>query len=284
MRKETVLASVRTTIRFSEEMSEWIRSNERQFWFAREGGTVFFGEYSEIWNSLLIHTCEPVIQDYFRELGIEDEYMPQLRMQESYRGSWIIDCAIVMFASAGTAYAILKGVSELPAIADGLAELKRRLKPKVSEAVGDRSREQIVAETQEHDAQELPRHIVTTDFVIDARPMLSLTPAQLKSHKIHLSAGISRDSFTLENLGNEPLRQVKIGLFQSSSQRHVWKYEDSHTAMVNLLSAGQTITKDLADFKKSAQSEFSLPASSAVHVDCWVQDNHGIYLFNFFLE
>jgi hypothetical protein len=58
-----------------------------------------------------------------------------LEFGEEYRGSWILDAAITMAGPVGTVYLVLKGVSELPKIVDGLADLKGRITEKVIPAV-----------------------------------------------------------------------------------------------------------------------------------------------------
>jgi hypothetical protein len=100
---------------------------------------------------------------------------------------------------------------------------------------------------------------------------------------VHLSAAVSRDSFVLENLGDDPLEDLRIGLFRNDTARHQWAYQESYMASFPLLSPHQTITKDLREFRDAREQVFGLPGGDAVFVDCWVSDSHGIYLFHFFL-
>lgn len=288
MEKETILAKIRATMSFSEETFEWLRRlpqiEREDVWFTREGGSLFFSEFRRSWEEILINSSESMVQGYFRELGIPEDNLPKAKVYESYSGSWIIDAAIVMAGSMGTVYAILKSVSELPKIADGLTELKDRLKRTFAKNANKAVNEHLKSQSTRYNFPPPPVEPLSTDFVIDARPLLSLTPSIMKSHKIHLNAAISRDSFSLENLGNDIMRDTQIGIFKSKTQKHEWKYYESYLGKIDILSPHQTITKDISDFKNSKRESLSLLDNMPLHVDCWVQDSHGIYLFMFYLE
>jgi len=101
---------------------------------------------------------------------------------------------------------------------------------------------------------------------------------------VHLNVAISKDVFTLENLGDDLMRDIRIGIFKSNSQRNQWSYTDSFQGSISILSSKQTITKDISDFKDDKGNSLDLTDNSPLHIDCWVQDNYGIYLFMFFLE
>ena len=75
---------------------------------------------------------DPIINDYFLELGLPKERFLRIKVCESYSGSWIMEAALVIFASIGTPYTILKGIYELLKIANELTELKNRLKKEFS--------------------------------------------------------------------------------------------------------------------------------------------------------
>lgn len=289
MEKTTVLARLRLSFDFSNEMLKWFE-NFPDAWFAREGGSGLLSEYSGRWWETFDDVVTSEVQSYFRELGVPHNHLPFVQRGEFYRGSVILEAAIVMAGSVGVAYTVLKGVSELPEIADGLTELKgrtlKKLRPQMNKKVSETAYAvaQSTAKQQAISPPLPPETIARVDFVIDARPLRSLTPAILKSHKIHLSCGVSRDSFTLENLGDEPLQDVRIGLFRTETQRHQWAYEDSYRGNFPLVSSRQTIAKNFGEFRDNVGNRFDLSDGNAVYVDCWVQDNHGIYLFNFFLE
>ena len=288
MEKETILAKIRATMSFSEETFVWLenlpRIDREDVWFKREGGALFFSEFQGTWKEILVSSSEPLIQGYFGELGIPENKLPKIRVYESYSGSWIIDAAIVMTGSMGAVYAVLKAVSELPKIADGLTELKNRLRKAFTKKANEAVTKQLKSSSARYNFPPPPTKPLSTNFVIDARPLLSLTPSIMKSHKIHLNAAISRDSFSLENLCNDIMRDIQIGIFKSRTPKHEWKYYESYMGKVDILSPHQTITKDIADFKNSKGETLDLLDNIPLHVDCWVQDSHGIYLFMFYLE
>lgn len=288
MEKETILAKIRTTMSFSEETFEWLQRlpqiDRRDIWFKREGGNLFFSEFRRSWEETLINSSEPTVQAYFRELGIPEDNLPKVKVYESFSGSWIIDAAIVIAGSMGTVYVILKSVSEIPKIVDGLTDLKNRLRKTFTKKANEAVNKKLKSSSSRYNSPPPPIKPLSTDFVIDARPLLSLTPSLMKSHKIHLNAAISRDSFSLENLGSDIMRDIQIGIFKSGNQKHEWKYYESYMGKVDILSSHQTITKDVGDFKNSKGESLSLLDSMPLHVDCWVQDSHGIYLFMLYLE
>jgi len=285
MEKETILAKMRVTIRFSEKATTWLdQANELDIWFAKERGTAFFSEFRDTWDRVLVESCEPVVHGYFTKLGCPQNMLPRIRVLESYAGSWVMEAAITMLATVGTTYTILKGLSELPDMADGLNKLKDRLQREFTELTSQKVCDTLNDNPHSKALPPPPPKPIVTDFVIDARPLLALSPSKMMSHKIHLSVGVSRDTFTLENLGDDPLRDVRIGLFKGHSQRNQWNYADSFTGTVSLLSGHQTITKKIDEFRSSAGQPLDLQDPVDLHVDTWIQDGHGIYLFMFFLE
>jgi len=301
MQKTTVLANLRFTVEFTGETLEWF-NNFPNAWFAQEGGANFLREHGGSWKKVIVPVAESEIQEYFHGLGIPQDRLPYIQHGESYHGSWIFDAAVVMAGTVGTAYTTLKAISELPEIADGLTKLKdrilKKLRPRLNREVSGKlykTAQDTIQQKQSPPALATPPERLRTippqpaspvviDLVIDARPLRSLTPALFKSHKIYLSVAVSRDSFTLENLGDEPLRDVRIGLFRTRTERHQWAYQDSYMGNFPLVSSHQTIAKNLGEFMDRAGNRFDLSDGDEVYVDCWVEDSHGIYLFRFFLE
>jgi hypothetical protein len=204
----------------------------------------------------------------FVELGVPEEYSPHVQVYESYPGSWIIEAAITISASVGTSYVILKSVSELPQIADGLEELKTRFRKETNGAANEAAREMLRRGERSKLAPVVPNEVINTDLIIDARPLRALTPERMRDHKIHLSVGISRGAFTLENLGDEPLRDIRIGLFCGAEARHHWYFGDAYVGMVSLLSAHQTITRQLSTFQHNDGGRLDLEIVQPVFLDC----------------
>ena len=80
------------------------------------------------------------------------------------------------------------------------------------------------------------------------------------------------------------MRDVRIGIFKSPSQRNQWSLVDAFSSGVSLLSGKQTISKPIDSFCQMHGSSLDLSDASPLFVDCWIQDQTGIYLFNFYLE
>jgi hypothetical protein len=51
-----------------------------------------------------------------------------------------------------------------------------------------------------------------------------------------------------------------------------------------LVSGKQTIVKPVYEFVDRYRNKLDISNGDAVYVDCWIQDSHGIYIFQFFLE
>ncbi len=272
-------------MKFNQKTVAWFEKIKRpNMWFVEDHGMHFLSEYGAKWDRAFDESAGPIIYHYFEELGLPKDKLPHVKIYESYSGSWIMEAAVVMFASIGTAYTILKGASELPKIADGLTELKDRLKNEFTGKADNEAKQLIDSRVKELKIPKPPKKLIDCDFTIDARPLLSLTPSIMKSHKVHLNVAISRDGFTLENLGYDLMRDIRIGIFKSNTERNQWSYVDSFMGTVNMLSSKQTITKDISEFKNSSGIALSVDDNIPLYIDCWVQDSHGIYIFNFFLE
>jgi len=283
MEKETIIARLKGSISFTEATQSWISRYRPDSWIAKEEGQMFFQEFSQSWNHIFVESCESDIRDYFKQLGVPEQYLPKVKISETYTGSWYIEAVLTMSGTVGTIYVILKGISELPKIADGLSDLKNRIKKKFAKKANETVSARI-AQGEQKQLPPPPSNAVNTDFVIDARPLTALAAEPLHSHKIHLSVAVSRHTFTLENLNSEPLQNVQIGIFKSDTQRNQWSYADSYGGTIPFLSGCQTIVRDVSEFKHTSQGDLDLSGTKPIHVDCWVQDQHGIYLFMFYLD
>jgi hypothetical protein len=288
MEKKTTLALLRGEIQLQPEAKEWFAS-QKDKWFSAEQGEVFLQEYGADWNSAFVESSQPVVQEFFSELGLEDEYLPQVEIIDYHRGSWIVEAAVIMYTTVGTAYTVLKGASKIPEIQDGLMELRDRIDNNFSWAVDSRSRERLRMRSRSKlgtgsKSTKPPDDLFWTNTTIDARPMSGLTPEKLKSHSINVSVSISGTSLVVENLSARTMEELRIGLFKSKSERNNWQFDESYASKIGKLSGGQTLTKDISEFRNKHGKQLSLVDFRPVYVDCWVQDSTGIYLFNFYLE
>lgn len=281
MEKETVIAKVRATLSFTNEARRWL-GRQHGSWIAEEEGNTFLREFSGTWSQIFTEELERAAAEFFTNLGLSPNIKPRLRLYESYPGSWIIDAALVLPGSIAAAYMTLKAISEFPDIADGLTSLGKRLKNEIKCPFNDKAVEAL------RNAQNIesspPANLLDVDLLIDARPILALTPAPSRSHAVHLSVGISRDALTIENLGDTPIRDLRLGLFKSQTRRNQWSFWDAFSGGVSILSPRQTLVRDIGDFQHANGSRFTLDEPSRLYVDCWLQDEAGIYLFLFELD
>lgn len=292
MEKETVILRLRASIDFEQETMAWLnraaknaddQNNENGLWFAREGGKYFLSEFQGSWRQALTEETDQSVQNYFLELGFDERFLPKTKITETYSGSWVMEAAVTIASSIGGTYTLIKGVSEIPDMIEGLTKLKDTIAKKFHRRVDDKATELLIEQAKRNSLPPPPHHVMhMKDFVLDARPLASLKPEEMKSHAIHLQAAVSQYAFSLENLGNDTISDIQIGLFVGKSRRHSWSYADAYASNVSILSPKQTISKDIGDFMHSTDKLkiTDLP----VHVDCWVQDAFGIYLFNFYLD
>jgi len=299
MEKTTVLANLRLTMRFNQATLKWLQRYPDS-WVSKEEGSVFLAEFGGTWERLFLESANHEAQAYFTKLGVPAERLPFVLVGVRFRGSWELVAYLVITGTVSSTFAFFKGISELPKIAEGLSAVKAGIQKHLQPLLDLAARDQLI---QTLGLNEEPRRmrsggipvpvqteqplppptVVESDLMLDSRPLASLTPA-VKVHKVHLSVGVSREGFTLENLGDDPLRNVRLGLFRTKTERHQWSYVDSYTAGLNLLSGGQTTSKRLGEFRDQQGNLLDMSDGEAAYVDCWVEDDHGIYLFRFFLE
>ena len=293
MEKETVIIRLKSTIDFGQKTISWLnrvanttddKENENRVWFAKERGKYFLGEFQNLWEQVLTTESDQVIQSYFLELGFDEKLLPRTKITEAYFGSWVMEAAVIIASSIGGTYALIKAVSEIPDMIEGLNKLKDIIAKNFHRKVEKKVIDLLTEQAQNYNLPLPPPHhvILMKDFVLDARPLASLKPSEMKSHEIHLRAAISQDAFALENLSDEIIRDIQIGLFVGKNKRNYWSYAEAYASSVNILSPRQTISKDIGDFKykENKLRIIDLP----VHIDCWIQDAYGIYLFNFYFD
>ena len=292
MEKTTVIAKVRAELSLTEEFVGFLSrySNDQRAWFARDGGDLFLAEFGREWNDNFLEVAQSIFDDYFRSLGLSPDLLPKVEMTDSRRGSWIMEAALTMWGTVGTTYVVLKGISELPKIADGLEDTKKRLQKELTTRFRKKVPERIEP-VLDHSGLPtgLPAPVVakpvSVSCSIDARPLRGLTPDVAKSHAIHLAVAVSRSALSVENLGDSALDNLRIGLFKSKTQRHNWSFADAFSRTVPALSGKQTLSMTIDQFVLNADGfKLDLSDPSPIFVDCWLQDQAGIYLFNFYLE
>jgi hypothetical protein len=292
MQKETVIATVRAEIDLSQELRAFLSQfkDRENAWFARDDGEMLLAEFGHEWNNNFVEIVQAVVSSHFRDLGLSDERMPEVKLTDSRRGSWLMEAAIIMYGTIGTTYTILKGLSELPKLADGLEDTKKRLQKELTDRFKKKVPERIEPVLQNATpAVQLPSpvvaHPVTVNCSVDARPLRGLTPDLAKSHAIHLSVAVSRSALSVENLGESAIENLRIGLFKSPTQRHSWDFADAYSKSLPRLSGKQSTSLSIDQFlAQTGISKLDLTDPVPLYVDCWLQDNSGIYIFNFYLE
>lgn len=292
MKKNTVIANIHAEIELSDDIQAFFAKfqDQENAWFARQGGNAFLGEFGGQWNSSFLETAQFVFDEYFRSIGLPEDRLPQVDLTDSRRGSWIMDAALTMFGTVGGTYAFLKAYADLPKVAEGLEETTKQLKKELSAIFKKRIPERIEPVLSHAGVPALlPPSVranpVSVTCSVDARPLRGLTPDVAKSHSIHLAVAVSRSALSVENLGDSPIENLRIGLFKSARQKHSWDFADAFSKSVPKLSGKQSTSLSIEQFTSERdRSVLSLTDDSSLYVDCWLQDNSGIYIFNFYLE
>ena len=122
-KKEYILARLHSIIKLSRSAHSWwkqIEVHDKRTTDQREHA--FFKEYKNELECVFVQSTETVVKELFREYGIMEEHLPQIRIDKSYSGSWIIVAWVVIGV-----YSAADTISKIPKIVDGLKELKRRL-------------------------------------------------------------------------------------------------------------------------------------------------------------
>ena len=282
MPKETIIAKLRGQLDFTEEAQLWLQNQD--VWFAKERGQAFFTEMRGSFSHAFQEVSQEEIDAFLHQFDFPQDQKPRVQILEVYQGSLIMEAAVTMAGGMGTVYATIKAISELPKLADGFEDLKKRIEKRFQKQA-EKTAAGVISSPRERPYSAIPPlHLLNADLTIDARPLRSLQPDAAKDHKIHLSVAVSRAGLVLENLGDETMRDVRIGIFCSPSRRNQWSFTDSFSGLVSLLSPRQTISKRIEEFCNGSGAVLDLDSVSPAFVDCWIQDEHGIYLFNFHLE
>jgi hypothetical protein len=81
MEKETIPEKIRVSIQFSKKLNRWMaKLKDEDIWFARKGGCVFFSEFRSNWEKTLTEACQPVIDEFFLEMGMFRERLPHINL------------------------------------------------------------------------------------------------------------------------------------------------------------------------------------------------------------
>ena len=292
MEKQTIILRITATIDFGQEAINWMdeitngRSDNElsNLWIIKDHGQYFLNEFRGQFGEILIEEIDSEVQAYFKERGMSEEYLPKAEVVETFAGSLTIATIVAIGYAVGKTYEVIKGVSEIPETVGGLTKLKNSIVNKFRRRSNAKAKEILDDQAKRQNLPAPPQNIIDVkNFVIDARPLSALRPSEMKSHSIHLTAGVSQESFTLENLGTEEMRDLQIGLFVGEDKRNQWSFADAYIGSVSLLSPKQTISKTLEEFSHMTHGKLVIKDIPA-HVDCWIQDLYGIYLFNFYLD
>lgn len=295
MERETLLATVTATLEFTDDAKRVLVDEVEGFWGDDPDSLLFEFEYQ--WRNILAATLSAEIDQFFSELGLSGDAVPQVRIGESYKGSFVVAATVIITETIPVAYKILKGVSDLPKIVDGLADLRKRVASRyeresnmiaqktLNQAIRNARRRQTLGASSAPIAvpPSLPAQPFRATVVLDARPIAALRPEEPSVLRCNIAVAATHEAISVENLSDAAMQSVRVGLFVNDTKQQQWNYADAFEAAITMLSGRQSISKSFADFRRNGVPMQRVLDSKPMFVDCWVQDDGAIHLFQFTL-
>lgn len=280
MEKNVILAKINFLMDFSDETKLWLCDLEKNNpKYRNEVDLDYFSSNKEEWKSIFVNSSQNIINEFFLDLGLSEEYLPKVEVQDCYSGSFVINADIFIITSGFTLlFNSINGFSGIPQICEGL----NGLKPKWNESTRDIISEKTYQYLKNTFNQRPPKATVDTKITIDTRPLLALNERDMRSQRVQINVGLSQHSFKLENLGDETISYLRVGLFIGFTKEKLCEFENSYKKGINNLSAHKSININLCDFLDKNGNSFELP-QEPVDIVCWIEDGNGIYLFQFYL-
>ena len=192
MEKETVILRLKTSIDFGQETISWLnqvsnivdeQKKDNEIWFAKENGKYFLSKFKDTWQQAFTEEVDLTVQNYFLELGFDKDFLPKTKIIKSYSGSWVMEAAVTIASTIGGTYVLIKGVSEIPDMVEGLTKLKDIIAKKFHRRVDKEATDLLSEQAAKHNnLPSLPHHVMQTkDFVLDDKPLASLKPNEMES-------------------------------------------------------------------------------------------------------
>lgn len=295
MERETLLATVTATLEFTDDAKRVLAEEVEGFW--GDDPDVLLLEFGYTWREILAAALSAETDHFFTELGLSGDAVPKVRIGESYKGSFVVVATIVITETIPTAYKILKGVSDLPKIVDGLADLRKRVASRYereSNKVAQQTLNQAIRNARRRQNPSavagpiaIPPSLPTRPFratvVLDARPLAALRPEEPSVLRCNIAVAATHEAISVENLSDATMQNVRVGLFVNDTKQQQWNYADAFEAAIPMLSGKQSISKSFTDFRRSGVPMQRVLDTKPMFVDCWVQDDGAIHLFQFTL-
>lgn len=293
MQRETVLATVTATLEFTDEAKRFLTEAVEGFWGDDPDGLLF--EFGYTWRQIFDAALTSEVERYFEELGISGDMAPQVRIGESYKGSFVVAATVIITETIPAAYKILKGVSELPKIVDGLGDVKKRVAARyeresnaaAQRTLNDAIRNARIRQLPQSDTAKapsppaLPAQSLRVSLALDARPLAALRPEEPSVLRCNIAIAITHEALSVENLSDTAMQGVRIGVFVNDAKQHAWGYADAFETTLTMLSGRQSVSKSFTDFRRNGVQLTAIMDTKPMFVDCWVQDEGAIHLFQF---
>ncbi|AXV40390.1 hypothetical protein [Methanobacterium sp. BAmetb5] len=280
MENNVILAKINFFMDLSDETKIWLCDLEKNNpCFRNEIDLDYFSFNKEKWKIIFVNSSQQIIDEFFLDLGLSKEYLPKIEVQDYYSGSFVINADIIISSGLTLLFNSIHGFSGVPQIYEGL----KGLKTKWNESIRDIISKEVYQDLKNTYNQRPPRVTVDTKIAIDTRPLLDLNERDMRSQSAQINVGLSRHSFKLENLSEETISHLRVGLLIGFSKEKLCEFENSYQNGINNLFAHKSITINLCDFLDKNGNSFDLPREP-VYIVCWVEEGNGIYFFQFYLD
>ena len=216
MEKETVILRLRVSIDIGQDAITWMNSvtnfdkqNDNVFWFAKDGGKIFLSIFQNSWQQALVEETDQTIQIYLLELGFNEKLLPKTKITEAFSSSWEMYAEVTILASVRVTFALIKDVSEIPDMVEGLTKLKDSIADKFFRRADIKAAELLKELAKINQLPPPPANILEmVDFVLDARPILLLKPSEMKADSLYFQAAVSQDDKSNSKLIESELSDI----------------------------------------------------------------------------
>lgn len=281
---ETPITDLKVVLDLTQQVGELLRTTKGQEHQPHEALQAFLRDNRQLWEASLVESAGRLFSEYFASSVGPGSVRPSLavRITDSYQGSWVIEAAVVLLATASAAHSFLKHVSEIPSIFEGLGKIKDRLQSAYTKLVNHGANQRIAALAGTQMAS--GNIVAVQQMIVDPRPVLRLSNAPEKRSAVNLAAAISRHALSLDNMSDRDLHYVRLGVFKGDSRMYEYDYAKSYMGTVSCIPANQRAVRQLSFFVDEAGRELALPPGKDTYVACWVSDADNITVFQLFLE
>ena len=178
MENKIPILKLEVSIDFTEEAMRWLKrvNANNNLWFAKEGGKNFLKKHEEEWKNILEDESDQVIQNYFSELGFEEQFLPKTKITYAGFGSWDMEAvAFINSIPFEEIRALIECAYEAPIVMYELKKLEYTIKEKFHKRTNEKARALLSEQAEQEDLSTPPDQVIEMKkFDIDTSPLEAL--------------------------------------------------------------------------------------------------------------